>query len=295
MNSMTIQVYIDTLAERFAAADLFYGHGTDNPMDESVYLVFCILDLPFDTELDLSAQLLTEDQYQRLEEVARRRVDERIPTAYLVGSAWFAGHRFIVDENVLIPRSPIAELINNGFAGLLHREPKHILDMCTGSGCIGIAAALAFPDAAVVLADVSTRCLDIASQNIRLHQLESRVASVLSDGFTEIEGKFDLILSNPPYVSDSEYENLPLEYLREPALGLISPNDGLELPITLMKAAASYLTDDGLFVMEVGYSAEALVEALPQVPFLWLEFAHGGEGVFCLTKAQLQTFSDSTV
>ncbi len=293
--SVSVQTYIDALAERFEKADLFYGHGTDNPYDEAVYLVFVLLQLPFDTEADLASTFLKQEELDTLEQAAEKRIEQRTPTAYLVGAAWFAGHRFIVNENALIPRSPIAELINNRFAGLLTSDPTTVLDMCTGSGCIGIATALEFDQAKVMLADISEPCVALAADNIQLHQLEERVIPVLSDGFGAIDGKFDLILANPPYVSDAEYQELPQEYLQEPALGLVSPNDGLALPIALMKSAANHLEDDGSLIMEVGFSAEALMAALPDVPFLWLEFEHGGSGVFCLTAKQLQTFSASAL
>jgi ribosomal protein L3 glutamine methyltransferase len=294
-NSVSVQTYINGLAVRFEKADLFYGHGTDNPFDEAVYLVFVLLQLPFDTDVDLASYFLKASELDVLEQAAETRIDQRMPTAYLVGSAWFAGHRFIINENALIPRSPIAELINNRFAGLLRSDPSSVLDMCTGSGCIGIATALEFDQAKVTLADISEPCIALATDNIQLHQLEGRVTAVLSDGFGDIEGKFDLILANPPYVSDAEYRELPEEYLREPALGLISPLDGLDLPIALMKSAAKHLEDDGALIMEVGFSADALMAALPDVPFLWLEFEHGGSGVFCLTAKQLQTFSASAL
>jgi ribosomal protein L3 glutamine methyltransferase len=290
-NPISVQSYINTLTQKFEQAELYYGHGTDNAFDEAVYLVFGMLDIPFDTDLDLDDALLTGADIRRLELAASRRIDERIPTAYLVGSAWFAGHRFIINENALVPRSPFAELINNRFTGIAGADPGRILDMCTGSGCIGIAAALEFERAEVVLADISQACIELTAANIHLHKLGARVTPVLSDGFAEIQGKFDLILANPPYVSAAEYSQLPQEYLAEPALGLVSPLDGLALPIALMRSAAAYLQHDGVLIMEVGFSADALMQALPQVPFLWLEFEYGGSGVFSLSAEQLRTFS----
>lgn len=292
-SSVSVESYINALAAKFDQVELFYGHGTDNPFDEAVYLVLGMLEIPFETEADLSSYLLSEGDLNRLDQAVQRRINERVPTAYLVGWAWFAGHRFISNHSALVPRSPIAELINNRFAGVLKSQPSTILDMCTGGGCIGIAAALEFDQAKVVLADISEPCIELASANIKLHHLEGRVVPVLSNGFQAIEDKYDLILANPPYVSDAEYSDLPQEYLAEPTLGLVSPHNGLALPIALMKAAAEHLEDDGVLVMEVGFSADALMEALPQVPFLWLEFEYGGSGVFSLTAKQLRTFSAS--
>ncbi|MFT4863367.1 MAG: ribosomal protein L3 glutamine methyltransferase [Pseudohongiellaceae bacterium] len=294
-NPVSVQSYIVSLAERFDQADLYYGHGTDNAFDEAVYLVLGILSIAFETDLDLANVLLDDSDQLRLEQAALRRINDRTPTAYLVGSAWFAGHRFISNENALVPRSPIAELINNRFEGVIGAAPKSLLDMCTGSGCIGIAAALEFDQATAVLADISKACIELATQNIQLHKLEQRVVPVLSDGFAAIDGKFDLILANPPYVSDSEYSELPQEYFAEPALGLVSARDGLALPMALMRSAAKHLHADGVLIMEVGYSAEALMQALPAVPFLWLEFDYGGAGVFSLTAEQLRTFSANAV
>lgn len=290
-----MQSYIVSLAERFDQADLFFGHGTDNALDEAVYLVLGILSIAFNTDLDLDNVLLDETDHLRLEQAALRRINDRTPAAYLVGSAWFAGHRFISNEHALVPRSPIAELINNRFEGVIKTEPQSLLDMCTGSGCIGIAAALEFELTTAVLADISKPCIELANQNIQLHNLQQRVAAVVSDGFAAIQGKFDLILANPPYVSDDEYSQLPQEYFAEPALGLVSPEEGLALPMALMGSAAKHLHDDGVLIMEVGYSAQALIQALPQVPFLWLEFEYGGSGVFSLTAEQLRTFSASAV
>lgn len=294
-NSVSVESYVKSLAARFEHEDLYYGHGTDNAFDEAAYLVLGILEIPFYTDLDLAEILLSDTEFQRLEQAVWRRINDRTPTAYLVGSAWFAGHRFEINENALVPRSPIAELISNRFVGVISSDPSTILDMCTGSGCIGIAAALEFEQAKVVLADISDPCINLAVRNIQLHGLGARVASVVSDGFSAIADKFDLILANPPYVSDDEYRDLPQEYFAEPALGLVSPQDGLALPISLMHGAAKHLNDHGTLVMEVGFSADALMQALPQVPFLWLEFEHGGSGVFSLTAEQLRTFSASAL
>lgn len=290
-NVLTVQDYISALALRFESAELFYGHGTDNPYDEAVYIVFVLLGIEFDQEVDLAAKTISPSELAKLEEATRRRIEEHIPAAYLVGSAWFAGYKFNSDRRALVPRSPFAELILSGFAGLIDADPERVLDMCTGSGCIGLATAMEFPEAQVDLADISTDALELARSNVSLHGLENQVKPLLSDGFEAITQQYDLILCNPPYVSADEYSELPPEYLAEPALGLLSEDDGLALPIQLLEQAGQYLKSDGLLIMEVGFSEQALKSALPEVPFLWLEFNEGGSGVFCLTRDQLRSFS----
>ncbi len=279
---------LDTLATRFDEADLFYGHGTDNAWDEAVYLVFCALQIPFAADEQIMSRAITPQEQQKVEALALRRLEERLPVAYLVGEAWFAGLPFTVNEQVLIPRSPIAELIQQEFATLLPRTPEHILDLCTGSGCIGIATALTFEDSRVDLADISPQALEVARANVQRHGLESRVRVVESDLFAALQGPYDLILSNPPYVSQQEVDELPPEYRHEPALGLLSEDDGLAIPLRILREAAELLAPEGVLIMEVGYSREALSARLPGVPLLWLEFAHGGDGVLLLTREQLR-------
>lgn len=291
--SVTVQGYIEGLTKRFEAAQLFFGHGTDNAFDEAVYFTFVLLDLSFNEPIDTSRLILTDQQLILLEQAAHRRLEERVPVAYLVGKAWFAGHEFFSDSRALVPRSPIAELINNRFAGLVESAPEQILDMCTGSGCIGIAAALEYPSAQVDLVDISEAALELAQSNIVLHAVGERVNTLQSDCFAEIEQVYDLILCNPPYVSAEEYSQLPPEYLEEPQLGLVSEEDGLQLPIRLLREAGRYLREGGILIMEVGFTEEALAKALPQLPFLWLEFEHGGSGVFCLNSSQLRNFCES--
>lgn len=279
---------LDTLATRFDEADLFYGHGTDNAWDEAVYLVFCALQIPFAADEQIMSRAITPQEQQKVEALALRRLEERLPVAYLVGEAWFAGLPFTVNDQVLIPRSPIAELIQQEFATLLPRTPEHILDLCTGSGCIGIATALTFEDSRVDLADISPQALEVARANVQRHGLESRVRVVESDLFAALQGPYDLILSNPPYVSQQEVDELPPEYRHEPALGLLSEDDGLAIPLRILREAAELLAPEGVLIMEVGYSREALSARLPGVSLLWLEFAHGGDGVLLLTREQLR-------
>lgn len=287
VKDMALLACIQELSVRFEDADLFYGHGTDNSWDEAIYLTFSTLGVPFDADDSIGERMLTPEELARIKELARRRIEDRIPVAYLVNEAWFAGLSFRVDERVLIPRSPLGEMIQNQFEPLLSVAPKRILDLCTGSGCIGIASAFAFPEANVDLADISDDALALASENIARHSLGGRVQAVKSDLFASLVPAYELIVSNPPYVSAQEIAELPPEYLHEPSLGLLSEDEGLAIPLQILRDASRFLTDEGLLLMEVGYSWEALAERLPGMPFLWLEFETGGEGVCVLTRQQL--------
>ncbi len=285
----TVRDYLRWIISRFNAAGLYYGHGTDNAQDEAWYLVCGALKLPFDLDGRLLDGRLTETERQQLEQLVERRISERIPVAYLVGEAWFAGLPFNVDERVLVPRSPLAELIDVGFQPWLGDvEPEHILDLCTGSGCIGIACAFAFPESRVVLSDVSADALAVASSNIERHSLSDRVTAQQSDVFSGLEGqRFDLIVSNPPYVDAEDLAGMPAEYHAEPALGLGSGDDGLNITRRILQQAAGHLNEGGLLVVEVGNSGRALDEAFPELPLTWVEFERGGHGVFVISKDDL--------
>jgi len=276
--------------QKFSDAGLYYGHGTDNPADESAYLVLRSLGLSFDTSVaDLDAPL--EPQLvERLLVLIERRISERIPVAYLINEAWFAGLPFYVDQSVLIPRSPIAELIEARFTPWLHEAGvRRILDIGTGSGCIAIACAHAFPDAMVDANDVDSAVLDISKRNIERHQLTRRVHLFQANVFQGMPAAtYDLIVSNPPYVSTAEMGELPAEYQQEPATALHAGMDGLDVVRTILRKAGSYLAEHGVLIVEVGNSQPAVMENFPDLPFTWLEFERGGEGVFLLTAADLK-------
>jgi ribosomal protein L3 glutamine methyltransferase len=236
----------------------------------------------------LDARLIRAER-ERVVANIQRRISERIPAAYITGQAWFAGMPFVVDERVLVPRSPIAELIQKQFSPWLDEAPQQILDLCTGSGCIGIACAYAFPDAEVQLSDISFDALAVAEENILQHGLEDRVFALQSDLFENLQGqRFDLIVSNPPYVDAEDMASLPQEYHAEPELGLASGVDGLDFTRRLLGGVLDYLSDNGVLVVEVGNSWPALEAAYPQLPFTWVEFERGGHGVFVLTAADLR-------
>lgn len=284
----TIRDFLRWAASEFIAAKLYYGHGTDNPWDEAEQLVLHAIHLapPLGDEW-LDAQL-TRSERERVVANLQRRIEERIPAAYITGQAWFAGLPYVVDERVLVPRSPIAELIEKRFAPWLLNEPQQILDLCTGSGCIGIACAHAFPDAYVQLSDISYDALAVAEENIQQHGLTERVFALQSDLFESLIGqRFDLIVSNPPYVDAEDMASLPDEFHAEPELGLSSGDDGLDFTRRLLQEAADFLTDEGVLVVEVGNSWPALEEAYPTLPFTWVEFERGGHGVFVLAAQDL--------
>jgi len=279
-------------ASRFVDAELSYSHGMSSPLDESVYLVLRALNLPVDTPNVYWQSNLTATEKESILSLLKRRIEERVPAAYLTKEGWFAGLQFFIDERVLVPRSPIAELVENQFQPwVMPDEVENILDLCTGSGCIGIACAYAFPYAEVDLADLSEDALDVARINIEKHDASEQVTAIQSDLFSNIgERRYDIIVTNPPYVDKDDIDDMSDEFHHEPELGLSSGNDGLDCTRQILAQASEYLNDEGILVVEVGNSQHALVQEFPNVPFQWIEFERGGDGVFMLTKKQLQEF-----
>jgi len=278
----------------FEQAGLAFGHGTDNALDESAVLVLHALRIGYDQPDEVLDVKLAGKDRLRVIELLEQRVSSRKPAAYLVNEARFAGLSFYVDERVLVPRSPIAELVESGFMPWIDMpRVRNILDLCTGSGCIGIACAHVFPDASVDITDRSCDALDVARENVRRHGLEDRVTPVESDLFAGLTGRrYDIIVSNPPYVPQLEVKELQAEFQHEPALGLTAGTDGLDIVTGILDEAGEYLQDDGILVVEVGLSQQRLIVQYPDVPFLWLEFEYGGEGVFMLEAARLREYAD---
>jgi ribosomal protein L3 glutamine methyltransferase len=283
----TIRDYIRFAFSRFNASNLYYGHGTDNAWDEAMQLVLSALELPPDCERDLLKAKLTMVERRELCEYIFRRIDG-VPIAYLTKKAWFAGLPFYVDKRVIIPRSPFAELIETGFAPWLNnQETRKILDLCTGSGCMAIACALTFEDSQVDAVDISKDALEVAKINVNKHHVTESVHLIESDLFENVVARYDLIICNPPYVSEEEYTSLPKEYQHEPALALKAKEHGIDIIKRVLKEAGNYLKPDGCLFLEVGNCQQLLTETFPETPFLWLEFARGGEGILLLTKEQL--------
>lgn len=293
----TVRDFIRWGLSEFARGGLFFGHGTDNAYDEALVLVFHALNLPLEMQNQVLDCRLVEDEKRQIMALFERRLEERLPAAYLTREAWFCGLSFYVDERVLVPRSPIAELIEQHFQPwLVGVEPGRILDLCTGSGCIGLACAYAFENAEVDLADISSDALDVATINIARHDLSHRVRACQSDVFDGLaEQSYDLIVSNPPYVDAEDLAEMPAEYHREPVLGLAAGGDGLDIARRILREAADYLNPGGLLVVEVGNSGVALDQAFPSVPFTWLEFERGGHGVFAMSREQLIQYRDAFV
>jgi ribosomal protein L3 glutamine methyltransferase len=276
-------------ASRFAAAGLHYGHGTDNPIDEALVLVRHALHLDHDLPPEFYAARLTDAEKRVVLDLFDRRIKERMPAPYLTGEAWFGGLPFFVDRRVLIPRSPFAELIESGFSPWLEAERvERVLDLCTGSGCIAIACALEFPAAEVDAVELSPEALEVAQRNVERHAVADQVALLEGDLWGPVTGRrYDLIVSNPPYVSDVEMAMLPPEYVHEPDLGLRSGPQGLDVIRRILAGARQHLRPGGVLVVEVGDSAAAVAGTWPELPFTWLEFSRGGSGVFLLTAEEL--------
>ncbi len=292
----TIGDYVRFATSQFNKHELYFGHGTDNAWDEAITLVMFALNLPSElSEHVLSSRILTEEKQDVLYFI-QRRIKEGIPAAYITHQAFFAGLPFYVDERVLVPRSPIAELIENKFSPIfgLENTPKRILDLCTGSGCIAIACATHLPEAEVDAVDLSVDALNVAQINIENHGLEAQVIPIESDVFSGVAGHcYDLIVTNPPYVDQEDVDALPQEFQHEPEIGLGCGADGLDIVRKILAESAAHLNDGGVLICEVGNSQVHVESIYPEVPFQWLTFERGGHGVFMLTKSQLEQFNET--
>ncbi|HEY0563734.1 MAG TPA: 50S ribosomal protein L3 N(5)-glutamine methyltransferase [Methylophilus sp.] len=289
----TIRDWLRYAVSQFEQSDIFYGHGTDNSYDEAVWLIMSALHLPHDTLNNFLEAHLTAGERSYLLDLITQRITQHTPTAYLVKEAWLQGFKFYVDERVIVPRSFIAELLADGlqpwieYPELIHSAA----DICTGSGCLGVLLANAFPDAEIDVIDISPDAIAVANINIANYGLEEQVHAIQSDMFSALSGKtYDLIISNPPYVDAPSMATLPAEYRNEPQLALGSGLAGLDHTHTLLREAADYLNDDGILVVEIGHNRDALLAAYPELPFTWLDTSSGDQFVFLLTKAQLSEY-----
>lgn len=282
---VTIGDFIRWCSSEMTRAGVYFGHGSDNAWDEATFLVLSAVAQPLDGGPELLSLRVIPSEKERIAHWLGQRIEGRLPLPYITGEAWFAGKPYAVTPDVLVPRSPFAEILAEGGQPWVQTEPDRILDMCAGSGCIGIEAAHVFPDAEVDLVDISKQALAVAQTNIVRHQVDGRVRTRLSDGFKDLgDIKYDLILANPPYVDADDLADMPAEYQQEPALALGSGTDGLDLTRQLLADAPRHLNPGGVLFIEVGNSAPALEAAFPELPFTWVELAWGGQGIAVLKK-----------
>jgi ribosomal protein L3 glutamine methyltransferase len=284
----TVRDYVRWGATEFAGAGLVYGHGTDNALDEAFHLVLSALALPFDLPAVYLEAALTPVERRRVAELLNARITTRKPAPYLTGRAWFCGLEFEVDERVLIPRSPIGEMVQKHFEPWLTREPETILDLCAGSGCIGIACAYAFENATVDLAEIDRGALAVIANNLTRHALGDRVQARAGDLFGAVgDVRYDLIVSNPPYVPNAEWAALAPEFKHEPKRALAAGADGMDLVERILREAPAHLTPDGLLVCEIGGSQQEFEARYPDIPVAWPSFERGGDGVFVIGREEL--------
>ena len=287
---ITLRDWLRFAVSRFNESKLFFGHGSDNAFDEAAYLILHTLHLPLDRLDPFLDASLTQDETEEVKTVIERRVRERLPAAYLTHEAWLAEHRFYVDERVIVPRSFIAELLPDQLTPWVENpdEITRALDLCTGSGCLAILAALAFPNASIDAVDLSRDALDVAARNVADYGLQDRVELIASDLFAALDGRrYDLIISNPPYVNADSVATLPPEYQAEPALALGSGADGLDATRQILAQAKSHLNPGGLLVVEIGHNRDVLEAAYPTLPFTWLDTESGDQFVFMLRQEDL--------
>ena len=286
----SIRDWLRYAVSRFEDSDVFFGHGTSNAYDEAIWLIFGFLHLPHDTIDNFLDADLTGKEKKDLLFLIEKRIKDKIPTAYLLNEAWLRDYKFYVDERVIVPRSLIAESLSENLYPWID-DPEKIfsaLDLCTGSGCLGIMMAHSFQNAMIDLVDLSEKALQVAEININHYGLNDRTELIQSDLFNALKGKkYDLIISNPPYVNQTSVDSFPMEFLKEPSMALGSGEDGLDHTVRIIKEAKSYLNDDGILIVEIGHNKEVLLDKFPKLQFQWLDVSLGNDFVFMLQKSQL--------
>ena len=286
----SIRDWLRYAVSRFEDSDVFFGHGTSNAYDEAIWLIFGFLHLPHDTIDNFLDADLTGKEKKDLLFLIEKRIKDKIPTAYLLNEAWLTDYKFYVDERVIVPRSLIAESLSENLYPWID-DPEKIfsaLDLCTGSGCLGIMMAHSFQNAMIDLVDLSEKALQVAEININHYGLNDRTELIQSDLFNALKGKkYDLIISNPPYVNQTSVDSFPMEFLKEPSMALGSGEDGLDHTVRIIKEAKSYLNDDGILIVEIGHNKEVLLDKFPKLQFQWLDVSLGNDFVFMLQKSQL--------
>ena len=286
----SIRDWLRYAVSRFEDSDVFFGHGTSNSYDEAVWLIFGFLHLPHDTIENFLDAHLTSKEKKDLSFLIEKRINDKIPTAYLLNEAWLKDYKFYVDERVIVPRSLIAESLSENLYPWIDNPEKiySALDLCTGSGCLGIMMAHSFQNAMIDLVDLSEKALQVAEINVNHYGLHDRIELIQSDLFNGLEGKkYDLIISNPPYVNQTSVDSFPMEFLKEPSMALGSGEDGLDHTIRIIHEAKQYLNDDGMLIVEIGHNKEILLKKFPELQFQWLDVSLGNDFVFMLEKSQL--------
>ncbi|MGK2897032.1 MAG: 50S ribosomal protein L3 N(5)-glutamine methyltransferase [Candidatus Makana argininalis] len=285
----TIKDFIKWTLSKFNYNNLYYGHGTNNSLDESLNLIMNSLLIPIASVKNIYKLNLKLKERTLIIKRVIKRIYERIPVAYLINKSYFCGLEFYIDKRVFIPRSPIAEIIFNKFNKIINKNPKNILDMCTGSGCIAIACAYVYPEAKIDAVDISLSALSVAKKNIKKHRMKKKINIIYSDLFHNINKKqtYDLIITNPPYVNKKEINNLPLEFSHEPIISLYADIDGLKFIKNILLLSFKFLTKDGILICEIGNNIVNIINIYPKLPFRWLKFKKGGYGVFLLHKKNL--------
>ncbi len=286
----SIRDWLRYAVSQFEDSDVFFGHGTSNAYDEAVWLIFGFLHLPHDTIENFLDAHLTSKEKKDLSFLIEKRINDKIPTAYLLNEAWLRDYKFYVDERVIVPRSLIAESLSENLYPWID-DPEKIysaLDLCTGSGCLGIMMAHSFQNAMIELVYLSEKALQLAEINVNHYGLHDRIELIQSDLFNGLEGKkYDLIISNPPYVNQTSVDSFPMEFLKEPSMALGSGEDGLDHTIRIIHEAKQYLNDDGMLIVEIGHNKEILLKKFPKLQFQWLDVSLGNDFVFMLEKSQL--------